>query len=80
MPKSATVSEEDCYEVIAPIPLVRSFELIGLGIRTQIEYFIPKVSQVSVRAERIRIAPDSPIYPLVPAKQLLKHKHGTNQL
>lgn len=26
-------------EMIAPVPLIRSFELLGLGIRTQIEYF-----------------------------------------
>ena len=31
------VNEEDVY--VEPVPLVRSYELLGLGIRTQIEYF-----------------------------------------
>ena len=33
-------------EGIPPVPLVRSYELLGLGIRTQIEYFFQQVSNL----------------------------------
>ena len=31
-------------DVIRPTPLIRSYELLGMGIRTQIEYFFQQVS------------------------------------
>ena len=37
--ETAVLVSEDA-PMVAPTPLVRSYELIGLGIRTQIEYFM----------------------------------------
>ena len=31
-------------DMIRPTPLIRSYELLGMGIRTQIEYFFQQVS------------------------------------
>lgn len=36
--------KSDQSDPAAPRPLVRSYERLGLGIRTQIEYFYEKVS------------------------------------
>ena len=41
---TTAAAEADCYQIIPPVPLTRSYELIGLGIRTQIEYFMQQVS------------------------------------
>ena len=43
-PPTTVAAGAGCYQIIPPVPLVRSYELIGLGIRTQIEYFMQQVS------------------------------------
>ena len=35
-------------EAVQPVVLVRSYELLGLGIRTQIEYFMQQVSRFAL--------------------------------
>ena len=36
-------ADEDAEVVLNPVALIRSYELLGLGIRTQIEYFLQQV-------------------------------------
>ena len=46
---SERLGEGEASEYVPPVALMRTYELLGLGIRTQIEYFLQEVSLIKYK-------------------------------